>query len=372
MQDQNIALEDIGLGVIGLGGFGMFALQQFLQVPGVKLRLVGGTTRDESKRAAERYGARVGSVEELLNHPEIQLIYINTPPFLHAQQAEAAILAGKHVLVEKPLAIDLADGQRLLPMASDRNLILTTNLMQRYNPLVEKIGQLIDEQLLGQPLLMNLANHAVDEGLPPEHWFWDAEKSGGIFVEHGVHFFDLARHWFGDGEVVSGGRRARSDGCEDQVWCDVRFGGPIARFYHGFNQSSRTEHQAWELVFERGRIEMTGWIPLELQITAILDEPQTHRLEQILPGARLDVLANYGAAERITRGHGKLHEVYQKVRVFWSVHRDKQVIYCELLRRIMGDQIDSIRSSTHRRVVAAEDGLESLRYAIAARNLSQE
>ena len=108
-----------------------------------------------------------------------------------------------------------------IQMAADRNLIPTTNLTQRYNPLVDKIRQLIDEQVLGLPLMMNFANHAVDEVLPAEHWFWDVEKSGGVFVEHGVHFFDLARHWFGDGKVMNAGRNQRSAGCEDQVWCDV-------------------------------------------------------------------------------------------------------------------------------------------------------
>jgi predicted dehydrogenase len=46
-------------------------------------------------------------------------------------------------------------------------------------------------------------NEAGDEGLGPEHWFWDRDTSGGIFVEHGVHFFDLVASWLGAGHVVA-------------------------------------------------------------------------------------------------------------------------------------------------------------------------
>ena len=116
---------------------------------------------------------------------------------------------------------------------------------------------------------------------------------------------------------------------------------------------------------------MTGWIPFQLSVTAIVDEAQTRRLEKILPAARLDVLANHGSKERITRGHGEMHEAYQKVQMDWSVRRENQVIYCESLRWIMSDQIDSIRDSAYQRTVVEEDGLESLRYATAALRLSR-
>src|ERR1035438_1204334 len=68
---------------------------------------------------------------------------------------------------------------------------MTTNLMQRYNPLYGQISQLIKSQLLGNVLHGYFENYACDEGLGSEHWFWDPKKSGGIFIEHGVHFLDI-------------------------------------------------------------------------------------------------------------------------------------------------------------------------------------
>lgn len=364
--------HDFGLGVLGCGGFGIFALQQFMQVPGVHLSGVAGTTRDEARRVAARFGVeRISTEEELLANESVDLVYINTPPFLHAQQVRAALMAGKHVLVEKPLATSVEDADALLRLAAERGLMAATNLMQRYNPLYGKIKEILDTETLGKPLYFNLANHAVDEGLTADHWFWDHQKSGGIFIEHGVHFFDLAQGWFGPGEVVAAGAARRSgDGCEDQVWCDVRYAsGPLGRYYHGFNQSSRTEHQQWDLVCEHGRIAMQGWIPLAVTIHAIADEAATRRLMDVLPGAQLDVTANYGG-DRQCRGHGQQWDVYQQFELRWDGGFAKQPLYCQLLRWLLSDQLQSLRDPDHRRTVTEQNGLESLRWAVAATELA--
>src|SRR3989442_85023 len=125
---------DIRLGAIGCGGFGLFSLQQFAQSPGIKGPGVAGT------------------------HPP------------------AALSAAPRVA--------LAEGVIALAGRNDR--LVVANLMQRYNPLAEAVGRLIDSSVLGEILHGYFENYAADENLPPEHWFWDRAKSGGIFVEHGV------------------------------------------------------------------------------------------------------------------------------------------------------------------------------------------
>src|SRR3954468_13786106 len=78
----------IGVGVIGCGGFGLFALQQFMQVPGVKLAGMAGTARPAAQAAARRFGLEdVEDIDRLLARSEVDLIYIATPPFLHFEQA---------------------------------------------------------------------------------------------------------------------------------------------------------------------------------------------------------------------------------------------------------------------------------------------
>ena len=360
----------VHLGVVGLGGFARFALQHFLQVPGARLVCVGGTSSDEAKHCAERYGAPVlESASAVMTHPEVDWVYINTPPFLHADQAREALENGKNVLVEKPLATCLDDARELLELAESKGLRLMTNLMQRYNPVVDTIQTILDRRLLGEPLFFSITNHAVDEGLGTNHWFWDESKSGGIFVEHGVHFFDLATHWFGPGEVQTAGRQCRAiDGAEDQVWCDARHGSTVARFYHGFNQSGRTEAQRWEIVCERGQMTMEGWIPLGVQTTAIVTESQMRTLADLPGVVRHRTLEQYPADQRSVRAHGKMHDVFQKVRMQIDPGVEKAELYGDLLVRLFAEQTDTRRSP---RILDVKGGYDSLAMAVQATKLAR-
>ena len=110
---------EIRLGVIGCGGFGLFALQQFAQVPGVTLAGMAGTHREAAHAAAKRFGIPdIEDVDKMLDRDDIDMIYIATPPFLHHPQAMAALRAGKHVICEKPLAMTLAQADEMIAEAT--------------------------------------------------------------------------------------------------------------------------------------------------------------------------------------------------------------------------------------------------------------
>ena len=145
--------ETVGIGVLGFGGFGMFAAQQFAQVPGATLRCIAGTHRQASLACAARFGLEdVEHMDVLLARPDIELVYIATPPFLHFAQARAALHAGKHVIVEKPLAVTLEHADEIVSLARETRRLLVTNLMQRYNPLFRQVKALVDSKLLGDVL----------------------------------------------------------------------------------------------------------------------------------------------------------------------------------------------------------------------------
>jgi len=82
----------VGIGILGFGGFAMFAAKQFAQVPGAALRCIAGTRREASLACAARFGlADVERAEVLFAMPDVQLVYIATRPFLHYEQARARI-----------------------------------------------------------------------------------------------------------------------------------------------------------------------------------------------------------------------------------------------------------------------------------------
>src|ERR1044072_4812493 len=97
--------------------------------------------------------------------------------------------------------------------------------MQRYNPLFDSIGQLIESRVLGEVLHGFFENYASDEDLPAGHWFWDRARCGVIFVEHGVHFFDLFAGWLGPGAVEAAQVGVRpGSAIEEHVHATVSYG----------------------------------------------------------------------------------------------------------------------------------------------------
>ncbi len=352
----------VGIGILGFGGFAMFAAQQFAEVAAATLRCIAGTHREASLACAARFGlADVKTQEAMFAMPDVGLVYIATPPFLHHGQARAALLAGKHVIVEKPLALTLAEADDLVTIAREKKLLLCTNLMQRYNPLYAQVKALVDSKVLGAVLHGYFENYACDEGLGPDHWFWDRKKSGGIFIEHGVHFFDMFAGWLGAGRVESAGRVLRpGSGFEEQVFCTARYGEVPVNFYHGFTQAGRMDRQELRLLFERGDVTLREWIPTQATIRAALDEAGTRELSAIFPHARIDVESLYASGERALRARHKSYEAYQRF-TLTSAPATKMTVYGDLLRAMLRDQLAFVADPSHARVITEDNGRESLR-----------
>jgi predicted dehydrogenase len=370
--EQRLRIEPIRIGALGAGGFGLFALQQFMQVPGVQLAAMGATHREAALAMTRRFGIPAVDGDELLASKDINLIYIATPPFLHYAQAMKALRAGKHVICEKPLAMNTTEADEMIRMAREEGLLLVANLMQRYNGLFESVRRLVETRVLGEFLHGYFENYASDEGLGADHWFWDRERSGGIFIEHGVHFFDLFTGWLGCGEVVSAQRNVRpGTDIEEQVSCTVRYpGGGLVNFYHGFTQPSRIDRQEFRLLFERGDVTLEEWVPVRARVRAIADEDQTRRLLELFPGARLDVSNTYAGKDRAAFGRHKALDIFQTIEISYDHGSKKLHCYGDLLRRLLEDQMHWIHDRNHRRTVTEENGRDSLAMAVEADRLA--
>jgi predicted dehydrogenase len=378
----------IRLGVIGAGGFGLFALQHFTQIPGVVLVGMAGTHREAAFAVAQRFGIPdIQDIDALVARPDIDLVYIATPPFLHHLQSMKALAAGKHVICEKPLAVTLEQADEMVALARKNHRLLIANLMQRYNPLFDTVQQLVERRVLGEFLHGFFENYATDEGLPPEHWFWDLSKSGGIFIEHGVHFFDLFAGWLGPGRVVAAQQTPRPGAnLLDQVQCTVRYAGgtgvspvnnrrdagPTAfvNMYHGFTQPGRMDRQELRLLFERGDVTLEEWVPVRVKIRAVADEKGTRELMDLFPGARLDVTKIYGGPERAARARHKTLDLYQMIDVTYGLETEKMHRYGELLRSMLRDQIQWINNPKHHRKITDANGRDSLALAVEATRLA--
>jgi predicted dehydrogenase len=354
---------EIGFGAVGCGGFGLFALQHLVQVPGVRLVGVTDVSPEAASRASDLLGVEdAGGMDALLAHDDIDAVYLATPPFLHHDQAMRALAAGKHVICEKPLAVEVGDGEEMIAAARDRDRLMVTDFMQRYNPVFNAVAALLHSGALGQLLHGSFENLASDENLPRGHWFWDRAKSGGIFVEHGVHFFDLFAGWLGAGRVEAAqvGVRPGSH-VEEQVGCSVRYrDGAWVDFYHGFHQARQMDRQTLRLIFEHGDVTLLDWIPVRVRVHALISESASYVLAELFPGGRLDVLETYSGARRGYRSRGEERDAYQMVDMAYGDGELKMRRYGEVLRAMFADQTEWIRDHDHRRRVTEANGYDAL------------
>ncbi len=362
----------VGYGLVGCGGFGLFCLEQYAGMHGLKRIAVADADAGRARAAAAKSGLEACSVDELLAREDVEIVHVAAPPFTHRELVAKALAAGKHVLCEKPLAVEL-DGAREMAAAARRaGRVLAVNLIMRYNPLCAALKKIVEERLLGEPLHGFLENYAKDEPLPAGHWFWDREKSGGIFIEHGVHFFDLFSWWLGEGRAVAA-QETRRPGTDivEQVACTAMYGDVPVNFYHGFHQPARMDRQEMRLLFERGSVSLDEWVPTRARIDAIADRKTLEALRALAPGPEPEVVEEYQGEARKCSGRHKQLEVDGRYLVTLEAGMGKQELYGHVLRALLDDQLAAIADPGHRRRVDESNGVSSLAMAVAADRLAR-
>lgn len=138
------------LGVAGLGGLGEALIRDIPRVPSLELVAVQDVQPDRAREIAGRYGGAWSGerYEDLLAQREVDAVAICTPNALHAAQAEAALRAGKDVLVQKPLAVSHADAQRVIDVAAETGRLLFVDYtyrlletMRAFQEMLRRVGR---------------------------------------------------------------------------------------------------------------------------------------------------------------------------------------------------------------------------------------
>jgi len=366
-------IKPINIAVIGVGGFAYFAVGEFVKIPGVKL--IGGYDENDTNalrlKDIDKSAIIYSSVDLVCNDPNINLVYIATPPYLHYSQSKAALLAGKHVICEKPAATKLEEAIELRALAKEKNLLYVVNLMQRYNSLYAIVSNMIQNNVLGKFLHGFFENYASDEFLPKEHWFWDEEKSGGIFIEHGVHFFDMFSGWLGEGKVVSSQKILRKGYTDvwDKVQAVVKYDSGIVNFYHGFDQPRIMDRQEMRLLFEKGEITLYEWVPTQLKMTALCTEEDLKTLKQIFPTATIEMVESFDEVQ-ISKGNFKDVKYQCKIKLDTGNETQKYTRYAELVSSMFKDQMTWINDNSHVRKINQNNAINSLEIAVMSEKMA--
>ena len=368
-------IPTVNFAVVGAGGFARFAVRQFVKREGTRLAGVYDNNPESSGllRSLNPDLQIYATLDALLADPAVDLVYIGSPPSLHHEQSLAALKAGKHVICEKPAAIDVRQARELRQYADENGLLFVVNLMQRYNPLYAAVATLINERLLGEFVHGFFENYASDEFLPAEHWFWEDGLSGGIFIEHGVHFFDMFAGWLGTGEVVAAQRLQRPGHprIRDIAQCEIIYpGNAPVHFYHAFNQPKILDRQELRLQFERGDLTLHEWVPNRLVLQAACTGREEERLKALFPGATVTVLQEWDGPQH-SQGRFKRIEYDRKIRFDTGEIQPKAEVYEALIRAMFDDQLNWLADRSRQRTIDAGNAVESLATAVAADRLAE-
>ncbi len=188
-------------GVIGAGGIADRRTMPEGLVPAenANLAAIMEPVPDVLERLKPKYpDARpCSTLEDILADDSVQALYIASPPKFHCEQTIAAVKAGKHVLCEKPLALTVAEGEKMVQAARDAGVKLGTNFMMRFHWCHQRIKQLLDEGKLGTPVMGRAELTCWYPPMPGAFRQIPAEGGGGAFIDMGNHCIDLLEFFFG-------------------------------------------------------------------------------------------------------------------------------------------------------------------------------
>jgi predicted dehydrogenase len=276
-------VERLRVGLLGCGGIGarhaaaVGALEDEMQ-------LVACSGRNEAKvrEFAARFGAEPFTDLHRMLDSQIDLLIVALPPFAHSGQVEQAVAAGTHVLVEKPIALDMSRAQSMVDAAAKAGVVAACGFMYRFGAAVKRWDAAAKAGETGRVGLFTGQFHC--NALHAD-WWRERAKSGGQMVEQLIHIVDLARHQLGEPQTVYARtsnffHRDVAGYDSDDVsaivlgYADGRVG--VLNATNGAVPGQWTK--LWQLVAERMTGRFTGWNTATLTHTS--GGPRTEEIDE--------------------------------------------------------------------------------------------
>jgi predicted dehydrogenase len=192
MAKKQLTKQNIGVGVAGTGFIGPAHIEG-LRRNGIQVIGLAEETPEKARQKAAELGIprAYNSLNEMLADPDIDVVHLATPNHLHHQHAKAALLAGKHVVCEKPLAMNANQSGELVQLAREMKLVNAINFNIRMYPLVQQACRLVQSGQLGDLFIVQ-GSYLQDWLLFPTDWNWRLEPElGGTLRAVG----DIGSHW---------------------------------------------------------------------------------------------------------------------------------------------------------------------------------
>jgi predicted dehydrogenase len=262
-------MKKISWGIIGCGDVTeLKSGPAFNKVKNSELVAVMRRDAAKAKDYAQRHNVPkwYTDANDLINDPDINAIYIATPPSSHEAYTIAALQAGKPVYVEKPMSVNAASATNMMNAVAQKNGKLTVAHYRRAQPLFKKIKDLITEKIIGEIRFAKLDMYKRSlskEELSIEKTSWRVDPvlaGGGLFHDLAPHQLDLMYHFFGEIDKASGiaTNQAGLYAADDMVTGNILFRSGV--HFSGiwcFNVSAADEKDNCEIVGEKGKISFS-------------------------------------------------------------------------------------------------------------------
>lgn len=211
--------KNVRFGLVGYGLFGAHHADAIVNTDGAKLAAIAVKSDNSQSAARDAHPAAdvCGDYRELLARDDIDIVSVVVPNHLHYEVGRAVLECGKHLLLEKPMALQVAHCDELNHLAKSRGKILAVGHELRLSSLWGGVKRLIDEGRIGRPqyALVELSRFPYRSGA--EGWRYDLDRVGNWILEEPIHFFDLARWYLAPcGEPHSVYARANSRQADDR------------------------------------------------------------------------------------------------------------------------------------------------------------
>ena len=293
--------DTITFGLIGCGRVAPRHAQSYGQGRETRLVAVADIRSDRAQRFAEEYRADpYANYHDLLARPDIDAVSICVPSGLHAQVAIDALQAGKHVLVEKPIALSLADADHMIAVARECGLRLGVVLQNRYNSPMQQVRLAVDEGRLGR---LYLGNACVRWYRPQSYyddeWHGTWAMDGGALMNQSIHHIDALQWFMGPVQSVQAYTSTLAHRMEAE---DV--GVAVLRFASGALGTVEGSTLTWPqnlegsvaLFGERGSVEVGGTALNRITLWKV--DGQLEQESEILTSQRVDPPSVYGYSHR--------------------------------------------------------------------------
>lgn len=196
-------MDPIGIGIIGSQFVADLHAEAFRRVNGAQVVAVASPTQAHAKTFAEKHRIPkwFTDYQELLRQPEVHIVTLCLPNDLHCQATVDAARAGKHVICEKPLCLNLQEADQMIAACKKAGVQLMYAEELCFTPKYVRAKQLVDEGALGKVYLIK---QSEKHSGPHADWFWNVERSGGgVLMDMGCHGIEFARWILGRPKVTS-------------------------------------------------------------------------------------------------------------------------------------------------------------------------